>query len=76
MLACAAMAAALSKPQTGSMLTPCALLLTSAATKSVNTQTTSSELKIVCTKAAFCTPMMFRYPNRSRMPMASIISPM
>ena len=75
-VAFAAMAAALSKPHTGAMLTPLALELTSAATNSVNTHTTSSEDRIVCTNAAFCTPMMFRYPNRIRMNIASSISPM
>ena len=74
-VAFAAMAAALSKPHTGCMLIPWALLLTRAATNRVNTHTTSSVDRIVCTKAAFCTPMMFRYPNRIRMPPASSISP-
>ena len=59
-VAFAAIAAALSKPQTGCILIPLALELTSAAIKSVNTQTTSRDERTVCTIAAFCTPIMFR----------------
>ena len=74
-VAAAAMAALLSKPQIGSRLMPLALLLTRAATNSVKTQVTSSELKMVCTMPAFLTPIIFRYPNRIRMADASSISP-
>ena len=72
----AAIAASLSNPQIGSIWMPFALLDTKAAINSVNTQTARRELSMVCTTAAFCTPMMFSQPKSMRMADASSISPM
>ena len=49
----AAIAAVLSKPQIGCMLMPVALALTIPVMQRMTAQTTSSELRIVCTMAAF-----------------------
>ena len=74
-VALASIAAFLSKPHTGCMLMPFAFAETRAEIKSVKTQSTSMDDRIVCTMPAFLTPMIFSHPNRIRMDMARSISP-